>query len=993
MNKGSKVSRPVIFFKIATVMTVAFLLLGGSLIAASHILAVKRLQNQERLEAEYLVERSRNTLKSREKRLLSIADRLAQSKSLRAILAANTDRNGRIDADLIGLKERTSSDLYDFVLIFEDTGRLVHEDAVAVVTAQGLRNAQTTVQEVAQLADQFKERLTVGDRPSMTGFFLPQSGIPVLLAVARVLPQEQQPDASPGLLILGCYLDHALIRAINAEKELTMRITPVNGMQSLAAPQKIQEYFASHGNDTLITPVDAYTNAGYAQLSDIFGHPTLILEINRNRTIFQQGMAQWQQIVTAILAAHCILLLLLLILLHRMIFRRLRRLALDIDALAAVGHAGSRVQVQGNDEIAWLAERLNNMLATLDQCQAWQNNNEAYLNQVLNSIHSGVMVVDATTRTIIGINASGAAMVGLSPQEITGNICHQFLCPAELHACPVLDHKEQIDLRERILLRADGKKIPVLKSVAAVDKDGSRLLIESFIDISKLKQAEEELKQSESKYRRFFEEDLTGNCIWTVDSIILDCNPAFALLLGYDTVEAAKDAGMLEHCYTCGQRDDLLALLKEKRSVERMECTLRHKSGMPVHCVANIFTNYDSDGTVKELRGYFFDDTKRILLERQNHQLGKMDALGALASGLAHEINNILASIKGNADLVFATAEDILPVQARRAMEDILRAGERAQGLTSQVLTFSRPLEKPIQTVCLADILSETLQILAATLPATVHLDAQIHSQGSTPAGANELHQVIMNLCVNAIQAMQVRGGTLRIMLDEVDQPPQSRLLPEGCSTKRMLRLRIDDTGCGIAPHLVERIFDPFFTTKTKEMGNGLGLWLVKSHVTAMQGQISLQSQPGQGTSFILTFPLCNEPQPPPAAEAHALPLGHEQIALVDDNPFILEVCTAMLQHLGYSVYPFPEADKALATLSSGEISVSLLIVSNSMSSMDGFALVRRLRESGFDCPVLLCQEKGDFANLEEAGINGILHKPVDMEQLAKSIRLTLDSG
>ena len=100
-----------------------------------------------------------------------------------------------------------------------------------------------------------------------------------------------------------------------------------------------------------------------------------------------------------------------------------------------------------------------------------------------------------------------------------------------------------------------------------------------------------------------------------------------------------------------------------------------------------------------------------------------------------------------------------------------------------------------------------------------------------------------------------------------------------------------------------------------------------------------------------------------------------------------------MLQHLGYSVYPFPEADKALATLSSGEISVSLLIVSNSMSSMDGFALVRRLRESGFDCPVLLCQEKGDFANLEEAGINGILHKPVDMEQLAKSIRLTLDSG
>lgn len=996
MNKGSKIPRPVIFFKIAVAMAAAFLFLGGSLIAVSNFLITQKLHEQERQETVYLVERSRNALKVREKTLHTLAGRLAQSKALRTILAVNADHSADFDTDLVGLKERTGSDLYDFILFFNEDGKLTHEEAVAIVTTQGLRNAETTVQEVAQLAAPIKERLAAEATSSMSGLFLPKSGIPVLLAAAQVVSAQTDNAAtsarSTGLLILGSYLDHALTRTINAENELTMRLGPVSRMQTLADSQTIKEHFAYHGNDILITPIDAYTNAGYSRLADISGHPALILEVNRNRMIYQQGMAQWRLVLAAVLAVQCALLLLLLILLHRMVFRRLNRLALDIEALAAVGHAGSRVHAQGNDEISWLARHLNDMLTTLDQCQAWQSDTELHLSQVLNSIQCGVMVVDAASRTITGINASGAAMVGLAPQEITGKLCHQFLCPTEWQSCPVLDLKEQINLSERALLRADGTQIPILKSVATVEKEGKRLLIESFIDISKRKQAEENLRQSESRYQRFFEENLAGSCIWTVDSVILDCNPAFAQLLGYDTVEAAKEAGMQEHCYFRDQREEMLALLTGKQSVERQECTLRHRNGTAVYCVANIYTQCGSDGTVREIRGYFFDDTKRILLERQNQQLGKMDALGALASGLAHDINNILASIQGNADLLCATIKDLLPAPARRALEDILRAGERAQGLTSQVLAFGRPQEKPAQTVRLAEMLDETLQILAATLPENVRLDAQIQSQGSTLAGENELHQVIMNLCVNAVQAMEAQGGTLRIVLDEVDQP-EPRFVPTGCSTERMLRLRIDDTGCGIAPHLVERIFDPFFTTKTREVGNGLGLWLVKSHINAMHGQISLQSESGQGTSFILTLPLCSEPQPAPVVKTPALPLGHERIALVDDNPFVLEVCSAMLQQLGYSVQSFAQADEALAALKSGATPVDLLIVDNNMPEMDGCTLVRHLRENGFGFPVLLCLEKGNSVNLEETGISGILHKPVDMEQMAKSIRLILDCG
>lgn len=990
MSQAKRIPKPVVLAKISTLALAVLLLLCGGLLYTSYAVLTKELQKHEKKEVEDLVQRSRNALEIREKTLLSLGSEIARSRALHAIIAANKDKIDALGADWIGLKEKADYDLFDFILFFNKEGTLLHEDAVAIVTEQGLRNAQTTLNQVKELADGMNRMLAGNQSNSAAGLFLPGSGVPVLLAAAGI-PTKTGNDQTEGLLILGRYLDHALLRAINAENGLTLRFSPVGGAQTLVEPEAIKNFFSQNKVGVFVSAVDEHTNAGYAIATDIFGQPSLTLEIVRNRTTYQHGMALWRRVAAMVSAALFAVPVLLLALLYPVVFRRLRQLTLDIDALAAVGHAGSRVQIKGNDEITLLAGRINSLLATLEHCQRLQYLNEHSLSQALDSIHCGVIIIDAATCTITDINAKGAAMLGLLPKEIRGKVCHQFLCPAEHHACPVLDIGESVDLSERVLLRADGSRLPVLKSVTAVEMDDKRFLIESFVDISQLKKTEDDLKGSEAKFRRFFEENLAGCCIWTADNAILACNPAFAHLLGYNTVEQVKEAGMREHCYTINQREELLALCAENETIERLECTLRHRNGQPVYCVANIFSQRDPQGVITELRGYFFDDTRRILLERQKHQLGKMDALGSLASGLAHDINNIIASIKGNAELLSSTATGFSP-QEKRALNDITRASERAQGLTTQVLTFSRPLEKPAQPVCFSDMLNETLQILRVTLPENVRLDAQIHTQGLVVASESELHQVIMNLCVNAVQAMQPQGGVLKIALDEVDLLEPDVPDPACQTHGTALRLCIEDTGCGMPPEQVEHIFDPFYSTKPKGIGTGLGLWLVQKHVASMQGRIAVQSRLGEGSIFTLLCPLYKEWELSPSLKNTSLPRGNERIFLGDGNPFVLEVCTAMLQQLGYTVRAFADAHALLAALEGNSNATDLLIVDHDLPPTGGAELVRQWRASGHRCPVLLSHESSSpLLDNADCPIDGCLQKPVNMEELAKIIRLTLD--
>ncbi len=992
MRKRKDLPRPVILFKVGLAVLAALLLLGVSFTWLSYRILTQDLENREHAEVSGLVQRAQKSLTVQIEALHALTASLAQSNTINAIITDNEANTPAAHLDVFGVKERGNRDLYDFVLLYNSAGRLLHEDAVAIVSEQGLRNSEATVHQVKALSSRLRERLNEDGLPSLSGIYLPDTAVPLMLAVASTSSPDHG-EVPGGLLIAGRFIDHAMIRAVNARYDLSMRLMPLAGRHTVVPFQRVQDYFSQDVHGALITAVDDYTNAGYSLVADIFAQPVLLLELVRNRSLYQHDMAIWRQLILSALGALLAVYALLLILLYRIVFRRMRTLSREVDGLAAVGHPGSRVQVRGNDEISWFAERLNILLSTLDACQLWQSSSEKYLQEMLDSIHCGVMVVDAQTRTITDINSSGAHMVGLPSQEITGKICHQFLCPAEQQVCPVLDLCEQIDLSERVLLRADGGTTPVLKSVTRIEKDGTPYLIESFIDISRLKKAEDDLKRSEAKYRRFFEENLAGCCIWTVDSLILDCNPAFARLLGYDTVEAAKEAGMLFHCYETNQREDFLALLETKKFVERLECTLRHLNGQAVYCVANIYPKKNRHGDISEIRGYFFDDTRRVLLERQKHQLGKMDALGALASGMAHDINNILASVKGNADLIRVSAEKMLNPRGIRAVQDIIRAGERAQSLASQVLAFSKPVDKPAGMVCLRDMLTETLHILEATLPDNVHLDAQIKSTGCIFAGQNELHQIIMNLCVNAVQAMQAEGGTLHIVLDEIDaapaNPDQAKTLPAG----RLLRLRIEDTGCGIAPQVLNRIFEPFFTTKSKDVGTGLGLWLVQNHVNNMHGQITVHSKLGHGTAFTLTFPLYGDSTSKISGYALSSLSNDEQIFLIDANPFIREVCTAMVQQLGYSVQTFAQPEEILPALEGGQTIPDLLIIDRKLYNKGGQTLVQKLRAQGHLLPVLITHGKDETPPLLAEEISGLLSKPINMEELAKSIELALDSG
>ena len=252
-------------------------------------------------------------------------------------------------------------------------------------------------------------------------------------------------------------------------------------------------------------------------------------------------------------------------------------------------------------------------------------------------------------------------------------------------------------------------------------------------------------------------------------------------------------------------------------------------------------------------------ETEKVQLERQLLQAHKLESLGTLAGGIAHDFNNILYGILGFAELCL---DDSPPGTLLHENLLEIKAGcLRAKELIRQILAFSKKVEQQFQVACVAGIVQEAIKLLKATIPATIALKLEIKAQDSAVlCDATQIHQVIMNLCTNAVQAMENQCGILRIVLQNVFLSPEShRGMPEHCIEGNYLKLLVADTGIGIAHEIHERIFDPFFTSKEQGKGTGMGLAVVHGIVRSHKGFIAVQSEPGRGTVFEVNFPVYTE--------------------------------------------------------------------------------------------------------------------------------------
>ena len=340
------------------------------------------------------------------------------------------------------------------------------------------------------------------------------------------------------------------------------------------------------------------------------------------------------------------------------------------------------------------------------------------------------------------------------------------------------------------------------------------------------------------------------------------------------------------------------------------------------------------------------ESEEREKVEAQLRQAQKLEALGTLSGGIAHDFNNMLASIIGFTEMI----KDHTPDGSRehRHALRVLEAGIRGRDLVRQMLMFSRQTEQEKKPLRLSSIVKESAKLLRASIPSTVSIRVVIKSESGVILGdPTQVSQVLMNLATNAAYAMRDKGGTLDIELSDFSVSPTNGD-PHGIEPGLYMRLTVRDTGAGIPAEIADRIFDPFFTTKKIGEGTGLGLSVVLGIVKQVSGYVTVDSAPGEGSTFSVYFPkIVEEPVVQGAAGDETAPAGKESILFVDDEEALVEMGEELLAELGYEVTSRAGSREALALFRLDPSRFDLVITDQTMPDMTGVQLHRSFSPSG----------------------------------------------
>jgi len=387
----------------------------------------------------------------------------------------------------------------------------------------------------------------------------------------------------------------------------------------------------------------------------------------------------------------------------------------------------------------------------------------------------------------------------------------------------------------------------------------------------------------------------------------------------------------------------------------------------------------------------------RQQLEEQLRQAQKMEAIGTLAGGVAHDFNNILTVINGYTELLKISLAD--RPEFNRELDAVAKAGSRAKDLVRQILTFSRQEQAQREILQLAPVVDEATKFLRATIPSTIEIRSRFSADVPTVlADPTEIHQIVMNLGTNAWHAMRDRAGKLDVELESfvVDRElaahtPQLR---EG----RYARLSVSDTGKGMDAATLSRIFEPFFTTKVVGEGTGLGLSVVHGIMQSHDGAITVDSEPGVGTTFRLYFPAHTSEGLTADIQAAATPIGTgERVLFVDDEAPVANLGKAILEHLDYSVDVRTDVMEALELIRKDPGRFDLVISDQTMPSMTGIDFARQIRLIRPDLPIVLTTGYVGQLKIEQLrplGISELLPKPLTIRSLGEVVhRLLADGG
>jgi PAS domain S-box-containing protein len=531
---------------------------------------------------------------------------------------------------------------------------------------------------------------------------------------------------------------------------------------------------------------------------------------------------------------------------------------------------------------------------------------------------------------------------------------------------------------------------------------GDLEFVGAVVDITERKRAEEELRRSEEQWRDVFENNPTMYFMVDARGTILAVNPLGAEQLGYRAAELVSRPVLsviheLDRDVIGRNLDGCLKHLGMPHSWEaRKVC----KDGRTVWVRETAKAVPRMSGAIVLVACEDITERKQVeaekeRLETQLRQSQKMEAMGTLAGGIAHDFNNILGAILGYGELVQqAVAEN---TDVRRYIDNVMQAGGRAKSLVERILAFSRSGLSERNPVDVQSVIAETIELLAAaSLAPGVRLETRLDAAGAAILGdATQLHQVTMNLCTNALQAME-SGGLLTVTLDRVDVAGERPLSHGTLIPGAYLQLRVKDTGGGIPPEVLDRMFDPFFTTKDVGKGTGLGLSLVHGIVADLGGAIDVSTAIRVGTTFAIWLPSRGEAVADPPLPMLPLPHGQGQTVLVVDNEqSLVALAEETLAELGYEPVGFSSSAAALRAFRDSPQRFDIVLTDESMPEFAGTALATEIGLLRPDLPIVLMSGFAG-AQLQERvralGIRDLLRKPLQRKDLAECFRRVLSS-
>jgi len=512
-----------------------------------------------------------------------------------------------------------------------------------------------------------------------------------------------------------------------------------------------------------------------------------------------------------------------------------------------------------------------------------------------------------------------------------------------------------------------------------------------------------QLKEAETRYRGMFENAIEGIYQSTPDGRYLVVNAALARMYGYEHPEELMNqvSDIQNQIYVDSTfRERFKQQIEQTGFVHGLEYQVRRRDGSIIWISESARAVRDATGTILHYEGFIDNITarkeaeaERTKLEKQMLHAQKMDAIGTLAGGMAHDFNNILCAILGYTEL--ALVDPQIKGMSRDNLQMVLKSAHRAKELIKRILTFSRPTDTERHPLKLGTILKEAVKMLNATLPSSIAIQVDIQTdEDVVVADATEMHQVIMNLGTNAGHAMKSNGGRLDYELESLHLEAGAAAglaMPPG----DYVHLIVRDTGRGMSHEVVERIFEPFFTTKAAGRGTGLGLTLVQKIVSRSGGYIKVNSHVGEGTTFQIYLPLSQEPPAPAPVDKDQLLRGHrEQILVVDDEIPVLSMMQQHLRQMGYRVTTRADSLEAMKTFHADPDNFDLVITDHTMPGLQGAELAEELGARRPNLPVILMTGLNQPPNLaasRHAPLRFVFQKPINFVELSHRLRKFLD--